>query len=159
MTELFVLFHLLTHYRLKTKAADIFHVISHFAPINLILYIWGFREVEKEPCLNLTQKNLLIKSNHWRFSHKPYFKVEYKLGQNYIVRSCERPPYMAIFDRPADWPTDRLTLTKSGVLIGRKKGCCIVEDVIGVDEFYKVDICCSRKIRQIRKGWAELFHT
>ena len=39
VTELFVLFHLLTHYRLKMKAAGIFHVISHFAPINLILYM------------------------------------------------------------------------------------------------------------------------
>ena len=32
----------------------------------------------------------------------------------------------------------------------------IVEEVIDVDEFDKVKIGCSMKVRQIREGWAEL---
>ena len=43
---------------------------------------------------------------------------------------------MAISGRPADWPA----YTKSRALIGQKWGCCIVEEVIEVDEFDKVDI-------------------
>ena len=44
-------------------------------------------------------------------------------------------------------------------MIGRKKGCCIVEEVIEVDEFDEVDICCSMKVKLIRKHPAELCHT
>ena len=48
--------------------------------------------------------------------------------------------------RPVEQPTGRPTQSKSRALIGQKKGCCIVEEVIQVDEFPKVNICCSRKI-------------
>ena len=33
-----------------------------------------------------------------------------------------------------------------------KEGFCILHEVIKVDEFDEVDICCRRKIRQIREG-------
>ena len=63
---------------------------------------------------------------------------------------------MAISDRPAD----RLVgLDKIKSPDWSKEGMFIIGDVIEVDEFDKVDICCCRKIRQIREGRGELCHT
>ena len=53
--------------------------------------------------------------------------------------------------RATDWPRQN-----QEPRLVESRGWCIIEEVIEVD---KVDIGCSRKIRQIKEGWAEQCHT
>ena len=78
-----------------------------------------------------------------------------------FLRSYEWQPYMAISGRrPADRLNGRQTdLDKVKSSDWSKVRMLYRRGVIEVDEFDKVDICCGRKIRQIRNDRDELCHT